>query len=191
MNSSMDQVPGTGSSTTRSAIDHEMAGVYDELRRLARSYLRRNQRDGTLQPTELVHEVYLRLVEWNGFQCRSRVEFFGAAASVMRNVLAAAGRRRRTLRRGADPVLVPMAEVGASEELPMFEIVQLDIALGKLAEMDPAAARVVELRVFGGLTLAESAEFLGASTATVKRRWLVARAWLFRELGAGTIPGAP
>lgn len=172
----------------RPAIDTEMAGVYDELRRLARSYLRRNQRDGTLQPTALVHEVYLRLVEWNGFQCRSRVEFFGAAASIMRTILAAAGRRRQTLRRGANPVLVPLRDTAAAEEVPLIEVVRLDMALARLAAVNPDAARVVEVRVFGGLTIAEAAEFLGASPATVKRRWLVARAWLVRDLDSEPAP---
>ncbi len=163
----------------------EVATLYDELRRLARSYLRRQSNNYSLQPTALVHEAYLRLSAWNGFQCRSRAEFFGAAASVMRSVLAAAARRRQTGRRGSNPLMVPLEEADGARQSPVFEIVELDMALTRLAEHSPDAARVVELRVFGGLSIVESSEFLAVSPATVKRRWLVARAWLYRELQTG------
>jgi RNA polymerase sigma factor (TIGR02999 family) len=167
---------------SRLAIAAEMTAVYDELRRLARGYLRRN--DGSLQPTALVHEVYLRMANWNGFHQRSRAEFFGAAACVMRTVLAAAGRKQMALRRGGDAIRVPLTgEIDDPHAMPLFDVVRLDIALSKLAQLNPDAARVVELCVFGGLTHAETADYLALSTATVKRRWVVARAWLFRELG--------
>lgn len=162
--------------------DDHVTAVYDELRLMARRCLRRRTGTHSLGPTALVHETYLRLAAWKGFQYRSRAEFFGAAASVMRTVLAAAARRRHASRRDSNLMpLVTTVAINAEQDL-FGEIVQLDRTLSRLAEFSPEAARVVEVRVFGGLSIEEAAEHLGVSPATVKRRWTAARAWLIREL---------
>jgi RNA polymerase sigma factor (TIGR02999 family) len=165
-----------------SPAGQEVSALYDELRRLARSYLRHHGDNHSLQPTALVHEAYLRLETWHGFQYRSRAEFFGAAASVMRSVLATTARRRRTVRRGSTPLFVPIEEADGATHSPALEILELDMALTRLAVYSPDAARVVEVRVFGGLSIAEASAFLDISPATVKRHWVVACAWLYREL---------
>lgn len=152
--------------------------VYDELRRLASQFLRRETSNPTLQPTALVHEAYIELRGWKNAQFRSRAQFFGAAAFAMRRVLANAGRRKRALKRDA-------ASVRHAQELrydTLLEVVSVDLALSRLEEISPDASRVLELRIFGGLTIEETAEFLSVSTATVKRRWVAAHAWLTREL---------
>ncbi|MBL8292684.1 MAG: sigma-70 family RNA polymerase sigma factor [Bryobacterales bacterium] len=155
--------------------------VYDELRRLA-SQLLRKESNQTLQPTALVHETYVELRNWKLAQFRSKAEFFGAAAFVMRRILATAGRRRRTLKRGADPV---PARAGAAEPRAndaLLDVVAIDIAMNRLEKISPEASRVLELRLFGGLTIEEAATVLDISPATVKRRWVTAHAWLLREL---------
>ena len=158
-----------------------MPAVYDDLRRLASHFLRRD-RNQTLQPTALVNEAYLELRSWKQAEFRSKAQFFGAASFVMRRVLASAGRRRRTLKRGGDmlPVTLRAADLRASE--PLMDIVAVDIAMSRLEKLSPDASRVLELRLFGGLTIEETADFLAISPATVKRRWVAAHAWLMREL---------
>ncbi|MCC6344679.1 MAG: sigma-70 family RNA polymerase sigma factor [Bryobacterales bacterium] len=156
--------------------------VYDELRRLATQLLRR-QYNPTMQPTALVHEAYVELRSWKHSQFRGRAHFFGAASFVMRRVLASAGRRKRALKRGAGTLLrLGEREPGGRDTL--LDIVTVDIAMSRLEKISPDASRVLELRLFGGLTIEETADFLEVSPATVKRRWLAAHAWLMREIQA-------
>jgi RNA polymerase sigma factor (TIGR02999 family) len=157
--------------------------VYDELRRLAASYLRRERPGQTLQATALVHDVYLRLLQDSQLSWQNRAHFFGIAARSMRQILIERARARHAAKRGGDRVRVtfdPGLIVAAPDSID-FEA--LDDALTRLAAQDPELARVVEVRFFGGLTIEETAEAMGISPATVKRRWTLAKAWLARDLG--------
>lgn len=153
--------------------------VYGELRRRAAGYLRRERPGHTLQPTALVHETYLKLVGHPG-PWRNRSQFFGVASNLMRRILVDHARRRRAAKRDAIHVVLDEAVQPAAEH--EVDLVRLDEALSALSALDARQGRVVELRYFGGLTLEEAAEVLGVSTATVKRDWTVARAWLFDRL---------
>ena len=157
--------------------------VYDELRRLAASYLRRERPGQTLQATALVHDAYLRLLQDSQLSWQNRAHFFGIAARSMRQILIERARARHAAKRGGDRVRVtfdPDLIVGAREPID-FEA--LDDALTRLAALDPDLARVVEVRFFGGLSIEETAEAMAISPATVKRRWTLAKAWLARDLG--------
>jgi RNA polymerase sigma factor (TIGR02999 family) len=157
--------------------------VYDELRRLAACYLRREGSQCTLQPTSLVHEAYVRLAEWPEFRWRDRAQFFGAAALVMRRVLAEAGRRRDALKRGGGTLKAQLTDAAGASIQPLVSVLELDLAIDRLTKLNPAAAKVLELRIFGGLTVNEAADFMRISPATVKRHWTLALAWIVRELG--------
>jgi len=172
-----------------SALDDLLPRVYDELRALADSYMRRERAGHTLQPTALVHEAFLRMLRLPPGSVQNRVHFFALAAQAMRRILADHARRHRAAKRGGSAVRVPLELVegggpasAAGEDVAADD---LDAALEDLAKLDPRQARVVELRFFGGLSIEETAEVLAVSTATVKRDWLVARAWLHRELRGG------
>jgi RNA polymerase sigma-70 factor (ECF subfamily) len=157
--------------------------VYDELRRLAASYLRRERPGQTLQATALVHDAYLRLLQDSQLSWQNRAHFFGIAARSMRQILIERARARHAAKRGGHQVRVtfdPGLMVAAQEPLD-FEA--LDDALTRLAALDLELARVVEVRFFGGLSIEETAEAMGISSATVKRRWTLAKAWLARDLG--------
>ena len=157
--------------------------VYDELRRLAHSYLQRERSDHTLQSTALVHEAYLRLAGQNSPQWQNRAHFFGIAAHVMRQILVEYARAHNAAKRGG-----PGAYKLALEEalqLPQavnVDVIALDGALQRLTELDEQQSRIVELRFFAGLTIEDTSEVLGISPATVKRDWTSARAWLYREI---------
>lgn len=155
--------------------------VYDELRRLARRHLRAERRDHTLQTSALINEAYLRLVEQQ-VPWQNRAHFFGIAARLMRQILVDHARQRNRLKRGGDQERVSL--VGAAEvaDASSADLLALDDALKSLAILDAKAAQVVELRFFGGLTIEETAEVLGISTATVEREWRAARAHLQGEL---------
>ena len=170
----------------RQALERLMPLVYGELRRLAASYLRSERRDHTLQPTALVHEAYLRLVDQRSTDWRNRAHFFGIAAQMMRRILVDHARRRHAAKRSGGTV--PF-EVETSDDVWLergAELLALDAALTKLEGLDPDQARVVELRFFGGLTIEETAEAARVSPATVKREWRTARAWLRREIGGAS-----
>lgn len=157
--------------------------VYDELRRLAASYLRRERPGQTLQATALVHDVYLRLLQDSQLSWQNRAHFFGIAARSMRQILIERARARHAAKRGGNQVRVtfdPGLIVAAREPI---DVEALDDALTRLAALDPELARVVEVRFFGGLSIEETAEAMGISPATVKRRWTLAKAWLARDLG--------
>ncbi len=172
------------------ALQSLMPLVYDELRRLADSYLRRERGGHTLQPTALVHEAFLRLVGHppRSAQLENRAHFFGIAAQVMRQVLVDYARAHATAKRGGEWQRVSLsiaARADVATPLPEIELLALDEALTRLAEFDTALARLVELRYFADLTIEETAQVLGLSPATVKREWQTARTWLSRELRQG------
>jgi RNA polymerase sigma-70 factor (ECF subfamily) len=158
--------------------------VYDGLRRLARSQLRRERADHTLQPTELVHEAYERLADQTRVNWRGRTHFFAVAAQVMRRLLVDHARQRGRRKRGGGAQRITLGGLAdrAGPDLGLEELVALDRALKKLAELDEREARGVELRYFAGLTTEEIANVLGVSERTVRNDWAFARAWLKREL---------
>ena len=165
--------------------------VYAELRRRAARALRREGEGHTLQPTALVHEAWLRLDGQQGASWDSRTQFFAVAAQMMRRVLVDHARTRRALKRGGAPMQVTLGEVDRSaapaarpDSKDVVDLLALDDALARLAELDPRKARLVELRYFAGLSIPECAAALGISQATVGREWVVARIWLRRELQA-------
>jgi RNA polymerase sigma-70 factor (ECF subfamily) len=156
--------------------------LYDELRRLASYHLRHERPNHTLQPTALVHEAYLRLVDQKQVHWQNRSHFFGIAAQQMRRILVDYARNHQAAKRGGAVAKVTLDEAMIVSTENPTEILAVDETLSRLAAFDPQQARIVELRVFGGLTVEEVAEALGISPATVKRDWNVARAWLTREI---------
>ena len=156
--------------------------VYDELRRLAGSYMRRERVDHTLQATALVHEAYVKLIEQRSVNWQSRAHFFGVAAQLMRRILIDYARGHSRQKRGGDHKKVSLDEAIIFDEQRADELLAVDDSLKRLAEMDPRQARIVEMRFFGGLSVEEAAEFLGVSPKTVKRDWSVAKAWLYADL---------
>jgi RNA polymerase sigma factor (TIGR02999 family) len=164
------------------ALNDLMPVVYAEIRKLARSYLRRERPDHTLQPTALVNEAYLRLVDQRQVRWNNRAHFFGIAAQMMRRVLVDHARSRKAEKRGSGNVAVTFDEALEVAATQALDVVSLDSALETLAALDPRQARIVELRFFGGLTVEETAEVVALSPATIKREWAAARAWLRREL---------
>ena len=164
------------------ALDELMPLVYDELHRLAGRYLRRERAGHTLQTTALVHEAYLKLVDQSHANLRNRVQFFSAAANVMRHVLVDHAGRRKASKRGGDHARLSLDKAVISSQEEEVDLLDLNEALNTLASFDPQQSRVVELRVFGGSTVEETAEALGISPRTVKREWSMAKAWLHRQL---------
>jgi RNA polymerase sigma factor (TIGR02999 family) len=159
--------------------------VYEELRRQAARLLRRERREHTLQPTALVHEAYLRLAELRGGQWPSRAHFFAMAARVMRHVLVDHARRRRALKRDGALTRVSWTDDAALTGPPNLDVIELEDALQELAALDPDQTRIVELRLYAGLSVEEAAEVTGVSTSTVKREWRTACLWLRRRLAHG------
>ena len=170
------------------AIKKLMPLLYDELRKLAAYYLRAERPDHTLQPTALVHEAYLKLVDQGSAQWRNRAHFFALAAQVMRHILVDHARARRTSKRGGTRPAVPLDEAVNILSERDVDLVSLDDALRALEASDPQQSRIVELRYFGGLSIEETAEVLGISPATVKRDWTMAKAWLRREIPKRAAP---
>jgi RNA polymerase sigma factor (TIGR02999 family) len=168
------------------AADKLLPLVYDELHRAAARAMRNEDAGHTLQPTALVNEMYLRLVDQTAASWKNRSQFFGVAAQAMRRILVDHARARLTDKRGGGARAVTLDELHDVPQLPgessEIDLLSLNEALEKLAAFDPDQARIVELRYFAGLNIEETAEALGISTATVKREWVVARAWLKREL---------
>jgi len=160
--------------------------VYDELRAIAARQLRNERADHTLQPTAVVHEAFLKLVDLPRLQWQDRAHFLAVASRLMRQVLVDYARARETLKRGGSAPRIDQssqAEQTVAIEGEQIDLLALDGALERLAALDAEQAQLVELRFFGGLTIAETAEVLRSSPATVKRDWDTARTWLFRELG--------
>lgn len=168
----------------KAALDELMPLVYEELRKLAGSYLRRNAGSNTLQATALVHEAYVRLADRQGASMQHRAQFFGLAAKVMRDILVDHARRRAATKRGGEQLRISLSKAERLGRKPEVELIALDDALQELAATNPQHSRVVELRFFGGLTNEEAASVMSLSHATVERYWSFARAWLRRELAA-------
>jgi RNA polymerase sigma-70 factor, ECF subfamily len=166
----------------QAARDRLMPLVYDELHRLASRKLRRERPAHTLQTTALVHEAYLALVDQRHANWQNRAQFFAIAAQLMRRILVDYARSQQAAKRGGDYLKVSLDEAASLAEEKGADLLALDEALERLAELDPQQSRVVELRVFGGLSVEESAAALGISSRTVKREWSMARAWLQQQL---------
>jgi RNA polymerase sigma factor (TIGR02999 family) len=164
------------------ALDALLPLVYDELRRVAGAYIRREQPGQTLQATALVHEAYLRLMRERHVAWQNRAHFCAIAANSMRQILVERARARKARKRGGDAVRLSLHEEQVAVADAGVDVEALDEALARLAARDAEQARLVELRYFGGLTIEETADVLGVSPATVKRSWMVARAWLKKEL---------
>lgn len=166
------------------ALQELMPLVYDEMRRMAEQHLARERSAHTLQPTAVVHEAYLKLVDQKNVTWKNRAQFFAVAAQTMRHLLVDHARRRDAEKRGGSSTRVQLDEADASVSPRDADIIALDRALEKLAALDATQAKVIELRFFGGLTLEETADVLGASASTVGRALRLAKVWLYRELSA-------
>jgi RNA polymerase sigma factor (TIGR02999 family) len=164
------------------ALEQLMPLVYDELRRIAGRYLRKERHDHTLQTTALVHEAYIRLIDQQQANWQNRAQFFGVAAQMMRRILVDHARGHTADKRGGGVAKLSLDEAIEIAEQREVDLIALDDALTTLAQLDEQQCRVVELRFFGGLTVAEVAEVLKLSPATIKREWSMAKAWLHREL---------
>jgi len=164
------------------ALDRLLPQIYAELRRLASSYLRRERHDHTLQPTALVHEAFIKLVDQRAVRWQNRAHFFGIAAQAMRRILVDHARAHAADKRGSGERAVPLDEALVAIGAPDVDVLALDEVLTRLASLDPQQSRVVELRFFGGLTMEETAEVMNISPATVGREWTLAKAWLYAEL---------
>ncbi|MFL6414065.1 MAG: sigma-70 family RNA polymerase sigma factor [Bryobacteraceae bacterium] len=185
MNTSPQDVTGLlirWRSGDREALDALTPLVYDELRRLARSYLRRERPDHTLDGTALVHEAYMRLVDQRNVEWRNRNHFFALAAELIRRILVDHARARIAAKRGGANVKLSLDEALAPADEKDLNILALDDALVALAKADPQQSRIVELRYFAGLTIEETADVMEISPATVKRDWTTAKAFLKREM---------
>ncbi len=165
----------------REGLDQLLPIVYNELRRLAHSYLNRERQDLTLQTTALVHEAYLKLIDQHSVNFQNRSHFFAISAQAMRRILLDNARRTMAEKRGSGGKvsLEDVAELSSDKNVHLIE---LDLALQELEEFDPKQAKIIELRYFGGLTIEETAEALNISPATVKREWAMARAWLYQRV---------
>jgi RNA polymerase sigma-70 factor (ECF subfamily) len=168
----------------QAALDELIPLVYDELRRLAGRYMRRESQGHTLQTSALVNEAYLRLVDQRSVQWQNRAHFFGVAAQLMRRILVDHARSRSRAKRGGGAQMVSLDEQAVISE-EVAEVIALDVALNNLAEMDPRKSQIVEMKFFGGLTTEEVAEVLKVTSRTVEREWRKAKAWLNRALSKG------
>jgi RNA polymerase sigma-70 factor (ECF subfamily) len=162
--------------------------VYDELRRLARRYMKRERPGHSLQTTALVNEAYMRLVDYERMQWQNRAHFFAVSSQLMRRILVERA-RRHNLKRGAGVQHVSLEEAAMVGGARAADLVALDDAMNALARLDPRKVQVVEMRFFGGLSVEETAEVLKVSPVTVMRDWSTAKAWLYRELAGGTGDG--
>ena len=169
----------------KAALDKLVPVVYEELRRLASSYMRHERSGHTLQTSALVNEAYMRLVDYRQMQWQSRAHFFAVAAQAMRRVLVDHARKQRFAKRGGGAVKVSLDESLAVSQKQAADLIALDDALTDLEAIDPRKSRIVELRYIGGLNIEETAEVLDISPATVQREWRAAKAWLYRAIKEG------
>ena len=175
------------------ALDRLVPLLYDDLRRVARRHLRRERPGHSLQPTALVHEVFLRLVDVDRMTLKSRTHFFALSARLMRQILVDHARRQRAGKRGGGATVISLNEAAgaaAPASTPSVDLIALDEALDALSSFDVQQCRVVELRFFAGLNIPEAADALGVSTATVEREWAMAKAWLHQRLSTRREPSA-
>jgi len=166
----------------RQALEQLVPLVEAELHRLAQIHLRRERAGHTLETMALVNEAYLRLIDWKGAQWESRAQFFSVAAGLMRRVLVDHARRRNYQKRGGAAIRVSLAEAEGASGGPDVDVIALHDALDELAKLDERRSKIVEMKFFGGLAVAEIAEVLSISPRTVAREWELARAWLFHQL---------
>lgn len=166
----------------REAVDELMPVIYDELKKIAAQYLRKERREHTLQPTELAHEAYLKLIDISNVNWQDRAHFFAVSAQVIRHILVDHARAKATDKRGGAAERIVLDEAISFSEEPDTDLLALDEALKILATFDEQQSRIVELRFFGGLTIEETAEVLKISPATIKREWTLAKAWLHKTL---------
>ena len=165
------------------ALDKLMPLVYNELRRLAANYLRRERQNHTLQPTALVNEAYLKLIDQKNARWQNRAQFYGVAAQLMRRILVDHARQHQAAKRGgSDQQRLSITSAETIVKQPQIDFLALHEALNELATIDPQQSQIVELKFFGGLSIEETAEVLGVGHATVERDWKMARAWLRRKL---------
>jgi RNA polymerase sigma factor (TIGR02999 family) len=172
----------------RHAREQLFADVYTELRDLAARYLQRERKSHTLQPTALVHEAYLKLVGQTRVDWRGRAPFLAVAAQAMRRILVDHARRHRAAKRGGNRHRIALDDSLVIESHCDIDVLRLEDALAKLTKLDPRQAQMIELRFFGGLSIAEVAKVMGISKRSVEREWTMVRAWLRRELGRGDAP---
>ena len=166
----------------QAALERLFPLVYDELRRVAAFYLRRERSDHTLQPTALVNEVYLRLFDQRRVGWQNRAQFFGVAAQMMRRILVSHARSRHAAKRGGSDQRITLQDELAATDQRDVNLLALDDALSKLETIDPEKSKLVELRFFSGLTVPETAEVMSISPRSVDRQWQTAKAWLYREI---------
>lgn len=166
----------------RAAANELLPAIYDELRKIAAQYLRKERSDHTLQPTALVHEAYLKLVDISHVEWQDRAHFFAVAANVMRHILVDHARARKTDKRGGAAERIALDDAISLSNEPDIDLLSLDEAMKQLATFDEQQARIVELKFFGGLTIEEIGEVLKISPATVKREWTMAKAWLHKRI---------
>lgn len=170
----------------KDVVNQILPHIYDELRRLAGNYLRRERSDHTLQPTALVHEAYMKLIDQKKVKWQNRAHFFGIAAQVMRRILMDHARKHSAEKRGGEAEKLPIEEeILVVSHGRSAELLALDEALEKLAQFDETKAKIVELRYFGGLSIEETAEVMGVSVPTINRHWRMAKAWLHAEVSGG------
>lgn len=168
----------------RASLDRLMPIVYQELRRLAESYLRQERADHTLQATALVHEAYMRLIDQKNVDWQNRAQFFGLAAKMMRRILVNHAEAHHAAKRGGHDQKLSLDDAISFFEEEQVDLLALNEALNRLSELDERQSEIIELRFFGGLSIEEAAEMLQVSSATVKREWTMAKAWLLRELSS-------
>ena len=172
----------------RSGVDQLFADVYTELRALAARYLHRERKSHTLQPTALAHEAYLKLVGQTRVDWQGRAHFLAIAAQAMRQILVDHARRHRAAKRGGNRHRIALDDNLAIESSRNVDLLALEDALTKLTKLDPRQAQMIELRFFGGLSIAEVAKVMGTSKRSVEREWTMVRAWLRRELSRSDVP---
>jgi RNA polymerase sigma-70 factor, ECF subfamily len=166
----------------KSALDAMTPVLYDELRRLARQFLARERPDHTLQPTALVHEAYMRLVDQQAVDWRNRAHFLGIAANMMRRILVNHAKAHKASKRKGSAEAVTLDDTLGVFTKERVDLLDVEQSLDKLTQLDPRQGKVVELRYFGGLSIEETAEVMGISAATVKREWVTARLWLIQQM---------
>lgn len=186
-NSNVTQLLVDWRNGNQDALNQLMPLVYDEMRGLAKRYMSRERDGHTLQTNALVNEAYLRLINQQGIDWQNRAHFFAIASQIMRHLLVDHARSKQYAKRGGGSQQVTLNEGTALVDERPIEVLALNEALDRLAAIDPRKGRIVELRYFGGLSSEETAEVLGVSEITVKREWLKAKAWLFRELSQSDV----
>lgn len=183
---------GREGANDKAALDAMLPLVYDELRRIAAGYLSRERRDHTLQPTALVNEAYLKLVNQRSVDWAKHAQFCGIAAQIMRRILVNHAVARGAAKRGGGGERITLTDLAIFPDEPELDVLALDEALAELARLDPAKATLVELKFFGGMTMQEIAEHQEKPIRTVERQWTIARAWLYKTLteSSGSAAGA-